>query len=410
MLQTRRLSLSFALSALLLDLCGPAFAASKTQPDHWVGTWATAPMAARNATPQTTDTTYREIVHVSIGGPLIRIVFTNEFGTEPLIIGAAHAALSAGSGDIALTSANALTFGGSPTITIPAGGMAVSDPAALTLKPFDNLAVSLFIPAQTISQISAHSYANQTSYTASGNVVSAKTLTQPTPIYSWPFLKGIDVLVGPESSSIVAFGDSITDGAASTRDANTRWPDLLAQRLHGSRKTSSLGVLNEGIGGNRVLHNDTGPDALARFDRDVLAQAGVKYVILMEGINDIGNATSPRDARDPVTAQDIILGLGQLAARAHTRGIKAIGATLTPYVGAGYQSPEGEAMRIAVNDWIRTTHDLDGVIDFDKATRDSANPAVLGAASDSGDHLHPNDAGYKNMANAIDISLFLEKK
>ncbi|WP_263383142.1 SGNH/GDSL hydrolase family protein [Granulicella arctica] len=410
---SRRSSILLSVALLALGSLAPStLFAAKTKPDHWVGTWATAPIASPNKdmTVGATDTTYREIVHVSIGGPLARIVLTNEFGTEPLIIGAVHAALSVGNGDISLTSANALTFGGSPTITIPAGGMVVSDPAALTLKPFDNVAVSIFVPAQTISQISVHGYADQTSYTAPGNVVSSKSLTQPTPIYSWPFLKGIDVLVSPNTASIVTFGDSITDGAKSTRDANTRWPDILAHRLHDNKKTASLGVLNEGIGGNRVLHDGTGPNALARFDRDVLSQAGVKYVVLMEGINDIGNATSPTNPHDPVTAQELILGLGQLAASAHTRGIKVIGATLTPYVGAGYQSPAGETIRQAVNDWIRTSKDLDGVIDFDKATRDPANPGVFLPSCDSGDHLHPADGGYKIMGDSIDLGLFTDKK
>ncbi len=404
------LRISLALSTFLC-LYPHAFAVSKTQPDQWVGTWAAAPVAVPNkAATQTVDTTYREIVHVSIGGPLVRIVLTNEFGAEPLTIGAAHVALSAGHGDISLFSANALTFAGSPSITIPAGGMVVSDPAALTLKPFEDVAVSIFIPAQTITQASEHTFADQTSYSAPGNMVSAKSLTQPSEIYFWPFLTGVDVLVSPNSASIVTFGDSITDGAKSTRDANARWPDILARRLHGNKKTAALGVLNEGIGGNRVLHNGTGPNALARFNRDVLAQAGVKYVVLMESINDIGVATSPHDPHDLVIAQDLIVGLGELATRAHIRGIKVIGATLTPFGGAGYQSPAGETMRQAVNDWIRTTHDLDGVIDFDKATRDPANPTVFAPACDSGDHLHPGDAGYKIMSDAIDLNLFVEKK
>ncbi len=356
------------------------------------------------------DTTLREIVHVSMGGPLVRVVLTNEFGTEPLTIGAVHVALSSGGGAITLSSANALTFGGKSSITIPAGAMAVSDPAALALPAFADVAVSIFVPAQTMHQVSAHTFADQTSYESAGNEVNRSKLTDAKPIYAWPFLKGVDVKVAGTSGSIVCFGDSITDGALSTRDANSRWPDLLARRLEGNGKTKNLGVLNEGIGGNRVLHDGTGPSALARFDRDVIAQAGVRYLVVMESINDIGHAADPVKPYDVVTADDLIQGFTQMVERAHTHGIKVIGATLTPYVGAKYASPQGETMREAVNEWIRTTKLLDGVIDFEKATRDPANPQVFVAADDSGDHLHPKDAGYKAMADSIDLKLFETNK
>jgi lysophospholipase L1-like esterase len=383
------------------------------QPDHWVGTWATSPVAAANRTDPSgtaqfgsTDTTLREIVHVSLGGPIVRIVLSNEFGLDSLTIGAAHIALSTGHGEINLASANALTFGGRPSVTIPPGAMVVSDPAELKLPPFADVAVSLFFPAQPIQQISQHGFADQTSYSVSGNVIGAKTLESPKEIYSWPFLKGIDVKTTANSASIVTFGDSITDGAHSTRDANARWPDILAHRLQANKKTASLSILNEGIGGNRILHDTTGPSALARFDRDVLAQAGVKYLVIMESINDIGHATDPANPYDPVTAEDLIVGLGQLAARAHTHGIKVIGATLTPFVGAKYQSPAGEEIRQAVNKWIRTTGDFDGVIDFDKITTDPTHPGMFLPLDDSGDHLHPGDAGYKAMGEFIDLNLF----
>ena len=389
-----------------------SFAAKPAPPDRWVGSWAAAPMASPNTDEQygTADTTLREIVHVALGGPLIRVVLTNEFGTEPLTIGAVHAALSTGGGAIGLMSANAMTFGGKSSITIPAGAMAVSDPAALTLPASADVAVSIFIPQQAIHQLSVHGFADQTSYVTSGNQVGKATLTDAKPIYSWPFLKGLEVKVAAPGGSIVCFGDSITDGALSTRDANSRWPDLLALRLQGSGKTKSLGVLNEGIGGNRVLHNGTGPDALARFDRDVIAQAGVKYLVILESINDIGVATGTPNPHDVVTADDLIQGFSQMAERAHTHGITVYGATLTPFMGATYSSPAGEAIRQALNQWIRTSTLLDGFIDFDKATRDSANPAVFAASADSGDHLHPKDAGYKAMADSIDLGMFTSKK
>jgi lysophospholipase L1-like esterase len=373
-----------------------------------VGTWAAAPVAQANPDAKigSADTTFREIVHVSIGGPAVRIILTNELGRDSLTIGAADVALSAGGSEINPSAAGALTFNGRPSITIPPGALVVSDPVNLKLPPSSNLAVSIFVPAQTISQITQHSFADQTSYTATGNVASATTLSVPEEIESWPFLKGVDVKADEKTAAIVAFGDSITDGAHSTRNANARWPDVLSRRLLADKKTANLSVLNEGIGGNRVLHDGYGPSALARFDRDVLAQAGVKYLIILESINDIGHAQDPHRPYDVVSADDLIAGLSQLATRAHTHGIKVFGATLTPYVGAKYSSPAGETMRAAINEWIRTTNQLDGVIDFDKVTRDPANPTVFLPADDSGDNLHPGDAGYKAMGDSIDLKLF----
>jgi lysophospholipase L1-like esterase len=397
---------------LCLPLCfaGIVAAAPAEQP-HWVGTWATAPFAAAN--PEgglgSADTTFRQIVHVSLGGSRVRIVLSNEFGLDPLTIGAAHIALSKKGDEIELMTANALTFSGKSSILIPPGAVAVSDPADLKLPALSDLTVSIFVPAQAIRQISYHSFAAQTNYSAAGNVVGLKTLEAPKPNTSWFFLKGVDVLADEKAAAVVAFGDSITDGALSTYNTNARWPDVLARRLHAEKKTEGIAVLNEGIGGNRVLHDGTGPSALARFDRDVLSQAGVKYLILMEGINDIGNGTSPTAPRDPVTAAEMIAGLGQIVEQAHVHGIKVFGATLTPFVGSGYQSAAGETMRSAVNDWIRTDKSFDGVIDFDMATRDATNPTVFSKTADSGDHLHPGDVGYKAMGDAIDLKLFTEK-
>jgi len=396
------------LALLLFCLCCfNTNTASAASPDHWVGTWATAPMAQENHEDRVAaDTTYREIVHVSMGGPAVRIILTNEFGLGSLTIGAGNVALSAGGSDIDSDASAPLTFNGRPSIVIPAGALVVSDPVNLKVSPTSNLAISIFIPAQPIQQVSAHGFADQTNYTAPGNVVSAKSLDAPQKIYSWPFLKGVDVRADSKAAAIVAFGDSITDGAHSTRDANARWPDVLAARLQADKNTADLSVLNEGIGGNRILHDDTGPSALARFDRDVLAQSGVKYLIILESINDIGHAQDPHRPYDVVSADDLIAGLSQLATRAHTHGIKVFGATLTPYVGAGYSSPAGEAIREAVNQWIRTTNQLDGFIDFDQATRDATNPQTFSESAGSADHLHPGDSGYKLMGDAIDLKLF----
>ena len=460
------------LSRLLLLLALTALAATSyaapPPPDHWVGTWAAAPYAANNGRPITVtapvsvvltnslssaapaptpaqtaapaiptptptseptpvptpapvpyrppaivygvaDTTMREIVHVTIGGPELRVIFTNEFGAEPLTIGAAHVAISQGGSTINLVSAAGLTFNGRTSVIIPPGALVVSDPAAVNLPAAADLAISLFLPAQTITHLSQHGSADQTSYTAPGNVVGAKTLESPTEIRSWPFVKGVDVKVSAASGAVVAFGDSITDGAYAALNGNARWPDELARRLLADPRTSGLSVLNEGIGGNRILHDVAGPSALARFDRDVIAQAGVKYLIILEAINDIGHAYDTRRPYDVVSADDLIAGYVQMAERAHTHGIKVYIATLTPYVGASYASPAGEQVRQALNQWIRTTSQIDGIIDFDKATQDPANPAMFLPAYDHGDHLHPSDPGYKDMGDAIDLKLFQSK-
>jgi lysophospholipase L1-like esterase len=377
---------------------------------HWVATWGTAPVAEVNTHHAfTMPTTLRQVVHISLGGSALRVILTNELGVSSLNIDQAAAALPAAAGAIQPGSSVPLTFNGHPAITIPPGAIAVSDPIPFTLAPLSDLAISLSIAGQEIPTLTQHDLSLQTNYVASGNQVSATTLTNPATSPSWDFLKGVEVEAPPsepQAATVVAFGDSITDGWHSTSGSNNTWPDLLADRLHANPSTRDLGVINEGIGGNRVLHDGWGPNALSRFDSEVLAPSGVKYVIILESINDIGNAYSPTNPHDIVTADDLITGLSQLADRAHAHGIKVIGATLTPYMGSGYSSPAGDKVREAVNQWIRTTPQLDGVIDFDKATRDPSNPSVYSPAVDSGDHLHPGDAGFHVMANAIDLKLF----
>jgi len=396
--------------AALLGIGGRGYA---QDPAHWVGTWAAAPMPALNkdgkflpAVPQ--GNTLRQIVHISLGGPSVRVVLSNEFGLEPLTVGAAQIALSSGGSSINPGSAVALSFAGRSSVTIPPGALMVSDPAAFKAPALANLTVSLFLPDQPVSQVTHHLWADQTNYMAVGNVLTAATLTDAKPFYSWNFLKAIDVSAEPDAAAIVALGDSITDGYKITRDANLRWPDQLARRLQANKTTAKLSVLNVGISGNRLLGGgpNGGPAALDRLDRDVLAQAGVKYLIFLEAINDIGRAYDPKKPVDVVTADDLIASYEQIVVRAHLHGIEVYGATLTPYVGAGYASPQGEKVRQALNAWIRTTHQLDGYIDFDAATRDAARPEVFSSTNDSGDHLHPNDAGAKAMADAIHLQLF----
>jgi len=396
-------------SVLILALALPAGAQAATE--HWVGSWATSPYAAAGGpwirVPDVQNATLRQIVHITLGGSALRVRFTNEFGTQPLEIQAADVAVSAGNGAIQAGSDHALTFNGKASIVIPPGALALSDPVPLATKALTDLAISMYLPAQQITVATFHGDAAQTSYVQQGNAVSAETLASPSHIRSWYFLKGVDVEPSrPQDGAVVAFGDSITDGAFAAMDENHRWPDFLAQRLQADAKTKGLSVLNEGIGGNRILRDGTGPSALARFDRDVLAQAGVKYMIVLEGINDIGRLAQPNDPIDAVTAEDLEQGLQQLVARAHEHGIKVFGATLTPYQGAGYYSAKGEAVREALNQWIRTSGVFDGVVDFDKTARNPSDPNRYLPKYDHGDHLHPSDAGYEAMGDSIDLSLF----
>ena len=381
-------------------------ATSALAADHWVGTWATAPVAATNADRFAEDTTLREIVHVSLGGRSVRVVLSNAFGTDDLKIGAVSVALSAGGGAVTPQSSAAALFHGQTAVVIPAGGEVVSDPVALNLPALSDLAVTIFLPGQTVKTATIHSFANDTNYMAAGNQLSAASLDGATDIRYWPFLKAVEVLAPEKSAAIVCFGDSITDGALSTRDKNMRWPDVLARRLQGDKKTAHLGVLNEGIGGNRLLHDVTGPNALERFDRDVLDQSGVKYLVIMEGINDIGHAYDPDKPYDVVSTEQLEMALSQLIERAHSHGIKVLGATLTPYVGAKYQSAEGEKVREVENEFILHSGQFDGVIDFAKATADPADPTHFAATADGGDHLHPGDHGYQAMGDAVDLKLF----
>jgi len=409
-----------AVLAMGMLLVPGAQAAKKAAPAHanaWVGSWAAAPMvqitnpAKNDATMQpvilnSAGSTYRDVVHLSIGGDAVRLKISNEFGDAALNIGSVHVAMSAGKDAIELPSDHAVTFGNSATVMIPPGAMAVSDPISMPVAAFANLAVSIYLPSQSSITPTYHGFAASSNYIADGNATAATTLDGAVKKTSWYLLKGVDVETSAGSAAIVTFGDSITDGAHSTFDTNSRWPDVLAARLHANPKTANIGVLNEGIGGNRLLHDFTGSSALERLDRDVLAQSGAKYVIIMLGINDIGRTAKPRTPDDAVTLEQLKWAWGQLALRAHARGLKVYAATLTPYVGAAYQDAAGEKTREALNDFIRTSKDFDAVIDFDKVTRDPAHPDTFLPAYDSGDHLHPGDAGYKAMGEAIDLRLF----
>ena len=400
--------------AVLASLALTATTASSVDRDAnlWVGTWASAPMLALVTTPPTSpelnDATLRQIVHVSIGGASIRVRFSNTFGATPLEISSAHVAVSAGPGAIRPDSDKALTFSGQPSVSIPPGAPIFSDPLAFNLAAQSDLAITIHI-ATAPDAVTTHPGSRATSYLQSGDAVSAADLSSATKVEHWYFLDDVDVQSSAAAGAVVTFGDSITDGAHSTENANTRWPDDLARRLAANKKTAGIGVLNEGIGGNRLLHDMTGPNALARFDRDVLSQSGVRWLIILEGINDLGahGRTPLRDEKIP-TAQELIAAYQQMILRAHTHHIRVFGATILPYQGAGYFSSVGEADRQTINQWIRTSGAFDAVIDLDAATRDPQKPTQLAPTADSGDHLHPGDVGYKAMADAIDLKLFLK--
>jgi len=410
---------------LILTAFVTHIAFAQGQNEHWVATWATAhrasPPLASSAVGQPftaaqqaqfgfNNQTIRMIAPVSIGGRRVRVQLSNAFGTMPLKLGAVHVALRAKDSAIAPGSDRALTFSGQPSFTIPPGASALSDPVDLDVPPLGELAVSVYVP-EAAGPPTIHTAGLHTTYISkSGDATAQPSIEDGITTQSWYWLSNIQVLAPADASAIVAFGDSITDGARSTPDADRSWPSRLARRLAANRETAHIAVLNQGIGGNRVLRDNTGVNALARFDEDVLSPAGVKWLIVLEGINDIGQgARANALPENAVTAAELIAAHRQMIERAHLRGIKVMGATLTPYGGAGYSSEKGESIRDAVNTWIRTSGAFDAVVDFEAATRDPKNPKQFRPEFDSGDHLHPSDAGYQAMADAIDLTIFSAK-
>jgi lysophospholipase L1-like esterase len=352
------------------------------------------------------------MVRVSIGGNKVRIRLSNEFGTKPVLIGAASVGLSGPNSDAAAGSLHPLTFGGSKSIILSPGAPALSDPVELNLAPLSDVAVSLYLPATT-DLGTVHQIGLQTAYvSAAGDFTASSEFPTVDKFASRFFLAGVMVETNSPARAIVTFGDSITDGTNSTVDTNSRWPDVLARRLKDAGVP--VAIMNQGISGNRILSDGAGVSALARFERDVLSQAGVSHVVIFLGINDIGWPGTPIEPNGIIrTADEIIAGYKQLIERAHLRSIKVIGSPLTPFENAfagrpneGYFTPEKEAKRRTVNNWIRTSGAFDGIIDFERVIADPAHPTTIAPAYDSGDHLHPNDAGYRVMGESVDLKLF----
>jgi lysophospholipase L1-like esterase len=385
-----------------------------------VGSWAASQQLVepRNALSQEDlrDCTLRQIVHLSLGGTKLRVRLSNRFGTAPLRFLSVHIARSvaAASSKIDTATDKALSFSGSADVTVPAGADYVSDPVDFRAAPFADVAISLHLETPPAEE-TGHPGSRATSYVTHGDQVSEAELADAKKVEHWYFISGIDVAAPPEAVAVVTLGDSITDGHGATTDANNRWPDVLAKRLQANAATREVAVLNHGIGGNRILLDGIGPNALARFDHDVLAQPGARCMIVLEGINDIG--TLSREHEVPAAEHDalvrhIIAAYDQMIVRAHTHGLKVFGATILPFVGSNYYHPgtAAEADRGAINAWIRVPGHFDGLIDLDKVTRDPEHPDRLKTAYDSGDHLHPSPEGYAAMANAIPLSLFSGKR
>jgi lysophospholipase L1-like esterase len=405
-----------ALAALLL-----VNLSAMAQEPAWIGTWGASPLPPSPTggpfppTPAFEDQTLRQIVRISIGGGEIRLRLSNEYGTQPLAIGAARVALAAGANAIEPDSERVVTFGGEPTAVIAAGAPLLSDPIDLPVDDLAMLSISLYLPDAT-GACTCHGAGMQDMLVSASGDFTAGTFEPAQTLPIRAFLSGVDVRTRA-AGAIVTLGDSITDGVGSTPGANRRWPDLLAERLIARGSGPRYGIVNQGISGNRVLSDGAGESALARFDRDVLAVPGVTHVIIFEGVNDLGfefgrfegplaelRATMPPS--QDVTTETMIAGYRQLIARARSAGLEVYGATIAPYAGATYYSPDGEAIREAVNTWIRDGGEFDAVLDFDAVFRDPDAPVQMRDDLHAGDHLHGSDAGYRAVAESIDLSLF----
>lgn len=384
---------------------------------HWVGSWATSQQIVE---PQNSlagddlhDATLRQIVHLSVGGSALRVHLSNAFGTAAMHITSAHVAtpLKAGGSGIDVVTDHALLFSGREDVVIPPGAEYISDPLSFAAASLSNLAISLHLDAAPLQQ-TGHPGSRATSYVAAGDMVAAAEFSGGKKVEHWYIVSGVDVAATAKAFTVVALGDSITDGHGATTDGNDRWTDVLARRLQENKSTRNVGVVNQGIGGNHLLTDGLGPNVLARFDRDVVAQTGVRYVIVLEGINDLGGLARMENViaeQHEELVRRMIGAYEQIVERAHAHGIKVIGATILPDMGSEYYHPDAtnEADRRKVNEWIRAAGHFDAVVDLDHLMSNPQDRARLPPDYDSGDHLHPGPAGYKVMGEAFATSLFL---
>ena len=375
--------------------------------EEWVGIWSTAPQLVEphNMPPEPglSNNSLRQVVRVSLGGDSLRVRFSNEFGSSPVTMDAVHIAVSAGSGAIDPNTDQALRFDGESMVTIEPGAVIMSDPFRFVLEPRSDVAITIHF-GDTSPDVTGHPGSRTTSYLLTGNKVSAVDFSDAVQTDHWYIINGIDVVASESAAAVVVLGNSITDGRGSGTNKQNRWTDELARRLQESHDTRNVAVLNMGIGGNCVLRNCLGPAALSRFERDVIGQARVHWLIIFEGINDIGQAQGTEGSA--LVAASLITAYEQMIDSAHARGIRVYGATLLPFGDSFYDSPDHESARNKVNEWIRSSGRFDAVIDLDAALRDPENPLHLLPAADTGDHLHPNETGHRMMAEAVDLMLF----
>lgn len=396
----------------LFAVCAAAgFFFSAHAAPRWIGTWAAAPIPEMPGkdTPALATATFRQNIHVSLGGSLVRLRLSNAFGLTPLKLAGVHLALAAPGGAIQPGTDRVVKFAGQQAVTIPAGAPLVSDPLEFALPPQADVAVTIRFAPELPATLTAHPGSRTTSFLQPGDALAATAMPEAQKVERWYFINGLDVLVdAPAASALAILGDSITDGRGTTTDRNNRWPDEFVRRYQSRADLSPLGVLNLGIGGNALVRGGIGPNILARLDRDVLAQSGARWLLVFAGINDIGGRVSARkENREFASASEIIAGYQQVITRAHSRNLRVIGATITPYEGADfYWTPDGEADRQRINDWIRHSGAFDALVDFDAAVRDPQSPTRLLPEFDSGDHLHLSPAGYARLGEALEPKLF----
>jgi lysophospholipase L1-like esterase len=395
-------------------LVGPVFNAQAAA-GHWVTTWGTAPQLTEpgNLPPAPlAHSTLRQFIRPSIGGKHIRLRFANNYGTNAVNLNAARVAIapssaSLGNGDIITATEKSITFRGAPGVVIPRGEVVFSDPIAFDLPALTNVAISIHFGDISATTINGHPGSRTTSFIQSGNAISTASLPGATKTKHWYVINGLEVLADSSSKTIAILGDSLTDGRGATDDFNNRWPDVLAERLITNAPTAGVGVANMGIGGNAIF-GGLGPAAVNRFDRDVLNQSGVRYLIVFEGVNDLGGMS---DANAPTLTTNLINAYTQFATKAKARGLRAYGATITPFGGSGYYTVARETARQTINAWFRTNTVFDGVIDFDAAVRDPADQTKFKAeyypGLNANDWLHLNVLGYKAMADSIELNLFV---